>query len=120
MIFSVAADVTKLCTAFMPILTIAGYVIFAIKIGVPVILIIVGMADLAKAITSKKDDEIKSAQMSLLKKAVAAVMVFLVITIVGMLMNLIGAKGEWKSCQKCLFDPFQSDCKIIVDDGTNN
>ena len=59
------------------IVNIIHYIYVAIQVVVPIVLIIFGMIELAKALTSQKEDEIKKAQSSLLKKAVVAVIVFL-------------------------------------------
>ena len=56
----------------------------AIQIGVPIILIIVGMFDMGKAITQQKEDEIKKAQNLLVKKAIAAALVFLMFSLVSL------------------------------------
>ena len=59
-----------------------------IRIGVPIILIIVGMFDMGKAITQQKEDEIKKAQQLLVRKAVAAALVFLMLSIVSLLFSV--------------------------------
>lgn len=95
----------QLCSDMAPVLRIVGIVILGIKIVVPIILIIVGMIDLAKAVTEKSEDNIKKAQQALIKKAITAVLVFLVATIVGVLMTLVGQE-DYKSCTTCLNHPF--------------
>ena len=105
----------RLCDTLEPIMTLVGYVIYGIKVVVPVILIVIGMIDLTKAIMSKDDSEIKKAQVSLVKKLVIGVCVYLVITIVGLIMQLINAEG-YQNCVKCAFDPFGGDCTVIQDD----
>ena len=70
----------------------------AIRIAVPVILIIVGMVEMGKAIASQKEDEIKKAQSSLIKKAVAAVLVFLMLSLVKILVGVAGGTDEEKGC----------------------
>lgn len=59
-----------------------------IRIGVPIILIIVGMFDMGKAITQQKEDEIKKAQQLLVRKAVAAVLVFLMFSLVSLVFSV--------------------------------
>ena len=108
----------KLCDTLEPIMTLVGYVIYGIKVVVPVILIVIGMIDLTKAIMSKDDGEIKKAQVSLVKKLVIGVCVYLVITIVGLIMQLINAEG-YKDCVKCAFNPFGGDCTVIQEDDYN-
>ena len=63
-------DVGSFCTSAVPALRIVGWVYVGIQIVVPIILIIVGMLDLAKAVTEKSDDNIKKAQQLLIKRAI--------------------------------------------------
>lgn len=100
----------QICGDLGPVLRIVGIVIWGIKVVVPIILIVVGMMDLAKAVTEKSDDKIKEAQNKLIKKAIAAVLVFLVITIVGLLMKLIG-DNSYQDCVACINHPFSQSCK---------
>ncbi len=95
----------SICKGLGPVLRIVGILIWGIKVVVPIILIVVGMMDLAKAVTEKSDDKIKEAQNKLIKKAIAAVLVFLVITIVGLLMKIIG-DDNYTKCVSCLNNPF--------------
>ncbi len=73
--------------------SIIAFIYNAIRIAVPLLLIIIGMVDMAKAVTAGKEDEIKKAQGLLVKRAVAAVIVFLLLSIVKLLMSVVGA-GE--------------------------
>ena len=86
LVYLLAGDV---CATLVPIMTLLGYLVFGIKVIVPVILIVVGMIDLAKAIMGKDDSEIKKAQSSLIKKLVVAICVYLLVTIVGLVMQFI-------------------------------
>jgi len=65
-------------------------VILLIKIGIPIVLIIMGMMDLGKAVTSQKDDEMKKAQSILVKRVIYAVLVFLVVQIVQLAFSILG------------------------------
>lgn len=76
-----------------------------IQIGIPIILIVMGSIDLGKAVLSSDDKEIKGATGRLIKRAVAAVAVFFVTTIVSLLLGMFagtGAQetdaGSWKDC----------------------
>ncbi len=91
---------------------IAGWIINIIKIAVPIILIVVGMIDMTKAIFAKDDSAIQSATSALVKKAIAAVSVFLVISIVMFLFAKVVGFTGWENgnCAKCLNNP--SECKI--------
>ena len=107
-----------LCSDLAPILKFVGIVYWGIMVAVPIILIIVGMMDMAKAVTEKDENKIKEAQNKLVKRAIAAVIVFLIGVIVSVLMNLVG-HDEYKSCMECITGPFGKDCKALVKDANN-
>lgn len=90
--------------AMISVMTLIGWVVMGIKIVVPIILIIVGMLDMAKAVNEKSEDNIKKAQNALIKKAITAVIVFLVPTLVTLLMSVLGSE-EWKPCFECIKSP---------------
>ena len=75
-----------------------------IRIGVPIILIIVGMYDLGRAVTLKSEDEIKKSQNLLVRKAVSAALVFLVVSLVGVLFSIVSEEkaDDSSSIWKCV------------------
>ncbi len=68
----------------------------AIKVVVPILLIIFGMIDLAKAVMSNDEKEMKGAQGKFIKRAIYAVVVFFVVAIVQLVFNTLG-KAETNS-----------------------
>ena len=92
------------CEGLLPIVQFIKKGIFPIiQIGIPIILILMGTIDLGKAVMSSDDKEIKGATSKLIKRAIAAVAVFFVVTIVTLLMGIfaktdIGAKNQWFEC----------------------
>lgn len=68
------------------------YVILIIQIATPVTLVIVGMTDLIKGMTSNKEDDIKKGQQVFIRRLVIGAMVFLVIMIVKMVLNVVSTK----------------------------
>ena len=76
--------------------------------GIPIILIVMGSIDLGRAVLSSDDKEIKAATSRLIKRAIAAVAVFFVATIVTLLMGLFTSNSKskptdtnttnWKDC----------------------
>lgn len=76
-----------------------------IQIGIPIILIVMGSIDLGKAVLSSDDKEIKGATGKLIKRAIAAVAVFFVTTIVSLLLGMFSKTNvgdsestSWKDC----------------------
>ena len=85
--------------------SITTTVVNLIKIAVPIILIIFGMIDLAKAVMSNDEKEMKGAQTKLIKRVIYAVLVFLVVTIVQLLFGVLvseeAADANVSSCIPC-------------------
>lgn len=74
----------------------------AIEIAVPIVLVVLGMIDLFKALVAGKDDEIKKNQSILVKRLIAAVLVFFVLVIVKFLITLFADNGSnIMSCVEC-------------------
>lgn len=118
-LFDTVGSASDLCDAMAPGLRIVGIVVLGIRIAVPIILIVVGMLDLAKAVTEKSEDNIKKAQQGLIKKAIAAGLVFLVTFLVDVVMLVVGT-GDYKECKPCITSPFGPDCKQLVEDATRD
>lgn len=76
-------------------------IITGIKIVVPILLIIWGMFDLGKAVIAQKEDEIKKGQQTFMKRAIAAVIVFFIPTIVDLIVQLVGSNDE-SSIKSCI------------------
>lgn len=96
-----------------------GIIIMVLKIAIPIILIVLGSFELTKAITEQNDDATKKAVSSLITKAVIGVAIFLVPTIVGLLMNIIGQK-DYKSCMTCISNAFSTSCQDLRNNSDSN
>lgn len=85
---------------------IIAMVVNFIYIGVPILLIIWGMLDLGKAVISQKEDDIKKGQKTFIQRAIAAVMVFLIFSIVQLIFSLLGNAGgdNPMDCVKCMIN----------------
>lgn len=74
-----------------------------IQIGIPILLILMGSIDLGKAVISQDDKEIKGATSKLIKRAIAAIAVFFVATIVTIVMGMfkgtdVNGTTGWSEC----------------------
>lgn len=56
--------------------------ITVIKIAIPIILIVLGILDLAKAVIANEEKEMKEAQKTLIKRIIYAIVIFFVVAIV--------------------------------------
>ena len=84
------------CEPLMPFIRgIRDFLIPVIQIGIPIILIVLGMLDLGKAVVASKEDEIKAAQKLLVKRAIYAVAIFFIVFAVNAIFSLLaGTTGE--------------------------
>ena len=114
------ADVTAFCTETAEIWQFIGYVFFIFKIAIPILLIIFGMIDLGKAVVSNDDKEIKNATTKLAKRAVAAVVIFFIPTLVGFIFSIVAGdvKNTYEKCKNCVVNPIGNECKGYIS-GTN-
>lgn len=73
-----------------PVFAVVGAIVMLIQVVVPILLIIWGMLDFAKAVIGGDEDKIKAGQKTFIKRLIAAVILFLVVTVVKLLLNLVG------------------------------
>jgi uncharacterized Tic20 family protein len=111
------------CASTAVIWQIVGWVFLVVKIVIPLLLIILGVIDVSKAVIASKDDEIMKAAKTFGFRAISAVIVFFIPTIVGLVMGLIvdfkdsGAKADYEVCKTCILNP--SKCDTSNDVGKN-
>ena len=96
------------CQGLGPIVRLIKNGLFPIiQIGIPIILIVMGSIDLGKAVLSSDDKEIKNATSRLVKRAIAAVAVFFIVTLVYVIMSMVANNSksdkvtgaqDWWSC----------------------
>ncbi len=102
-------DGIDICGDLSMVWTIFGYIILAIQIVVPLLLIVSGMITMAQAVMQKDEKKIKEAQSLLVKKLIAAVICFLIIAVTKMVVRLV-ANDSWVGCAKCALSPFEEGC----------
>ena len=97
-----------------PIWNIVGFIVKAIWIGVPILLIIFGMIDLGKAVIASKEDEVKKATKAFGKRFLYAVGVFAVVWMVQFVLSTVASvagkdavnydETGWQACWKNIID----------------
>lgn len=97
------------------------HIINLIKNLTPVILIIMGSIDFAKAVISQKEDEIKKAQVAFIKKLIAGAAVFFVVVFARWVLTIIDNTGQvdtsnaFKCVSLLLKGSYSSDNKTYYD-----
>lgn len=82
---------------------ISSWLITLLQVAVPVILIIMGVIDFVKSLSSQKDDEIKKNQQMFVKRVITAVIIFFVVVVVKLLVSLVSSgQTEKESIVKCI------------------
>ena len=95
-----------------PVWRLIGYLVNAIMIGVPILLIVLGMIDLGKAVIASKEDEVKKATKAFGKRFLYAAGVFAVVWLVSTVFSLVANLGlnevdgaavsSWQGCWACI------------------
>ena len=85
------------CGGLLPVVKVIVNIYKVLQWLIPIGLLVFGLIDLAKAVIAGKEDEMKKAQGSLIKRVIYAVAVFFVMTFVTFAMGLVEAEG-WKEC----------------------
>lgn len=88
-----------------PIIKFIKLVVFnTIQIFVPILLILLGSIDLAKAVMASDEKLMKDAMNAFIRRIILAVLLFFITTIVIVVMNMfakvpaVGAQNDWKAC----------------------
>lgn len=101
------------CTETASVWGILGYIVLALRIVIPLALIILGMIDMGKAVIEDDEKAIGTAVGKLVRRFIAALLVFFIPVIVSVLFNAIfnagiDAKGRGNSnynvCVQCLLN----------------
>ena len=82
-----------------------GNILKVAFILIPIVLIIMGSIDFMKATVAGKEDDIKKAQSTFIKRLIAAVIVFLVPLITNIIMGTVLNVTETNNCLNCVVNP---------------
>lgn len=99
------------CSDFNELWYIFGIIIQVIYVATPLLLIVSGSIVMIQAMMKNDPGAVKKAQGALVNKIIAAIVIFLMVTIVKMVTNLVADDG-WTSCANCAFNPSQGNCGI--------
>ncbi len=94
-------DVSNVCSKLnSDLVTFIHNIVILIKIAVPIVLVIFGMLDLGKGVIASKEDEIKKGQNTFIKRLLAGVIVFFMISVVQLVISLIDkdSNGDIWTC----------------------
>lgn len=108
-VFATSAEI-NLCADenTLKVFQIGGYLLIIAKIIIPILLIVFGCVDMFKAIVGDAD-ALKKQIPILVKRIIAAIVIFLLPTIIDFAFTLIpdsdNSLDKYEACKTCLFDP---------------
>lgn len=98
-------------TGLLKALRFLGYILYVVKVAVPLMLIIFGSIDFAKAAIESNSDATKKATTTLMWRVIAGIVIFLIPTIVNFVFSLVPtSRIDYSECRTCLFKP--NSCKL--------
>lgn len=104
------------CEDSAPIWQYVGYILLALKTIIPLVIIILGIFDLANAVVSKDDQAVSKASKSIAKRLIMGIAIFFVPTIISYVFSLVSDASPFiakmEGCQLCLLRPTSSACKL--------
>lgn len=108
-----------------PIIT--STIVTIIKIGVPILLIIIGMIDLGKGVFAQDEKEMKKGQGLFVRRLISAALVFLVVFFVQLIVRFVASSknDDIMSCVLCFINGEEKYCRehsytSTTNNNTNN
>lgn len=109
-------NIKYVCGGVADILSLVGWILTVFKIAIPLIIIALGIFDLAKAAISSKPEDIKKSATSLLWRFVGGVVIFFIPSLVMLVFGFVGgfsrteggaqAHVDWDTCYTCITKPW--------------
>ena len=99
-----------------------GWVIFFVKIIVPIIIIVMGSIDVFKAVTSNKSDEISKSVKTLVIRVIAGIIIFFIPTFINFIVKFVSGgeeiyseeHGTFLDCTHCMLNPTDDTCGSLM------
>lgn len=109
-----SVDICASSSGTLKVFQVIGYILYIIKILVPVIIIVLGTIEFGKASISKDEKSIMVAANNLLNKFIIGVLIFMIPTLLDALLSLVpdtsDATKDYEKCTTCLLSPFNEEC----------
>ena len=94
------------------IVYIMGMLLLIIRIVVPILLIVIASTDLIKAMNAKDESTMKPLFKPIILKLVAAIIIFLLPSIIALVMKLVNQSELWDQYSECLSHPVKCDAHL--------
>ena len=107
------------CTDTAGIWRVIGFVIYMIRIAIPILIVLLGTLDLGKAVIAGEDKKIKEAQKTFIMRIIYGIAIFFVFPIVEVIFNVVGfdvESGNRRICWECATHPTNENCAYYAND----
>ena len=105
-----AFQASTFCSSTSDILGFIGWIVFIVKIAMPLLIIVYGILDFGKAVTGGDTKNIKDSFSKFGIRVIAGLIIFFIPTIVmwvfGLVAQYAAHANEFEICQKCILDPW--------------
>lgn len=99
----------------LKVFQVIGYILFILKILVPIIIIVLGVIEFGKAALSGDEKANTTSFKTLMMRIITGVTIFFIPTILDFALSLVqgtkDAASKYDVCTTCMLDPFSEDCK---------
>lgn len=99
----------------LKVFQVIGYILFILKILVPIIIIVLGVIEFGKAALSGDEEANTTSFKTLMMRIITGVTIFFIPTILDFALSLVqgtkDAASKYDGCTTCMLDPFSEDCK---------
>ncbi len=107
-------DICSSNSGTLKVFQVVGYILYIIKILVPVIIIVLGSIEFGKAAISKDEKSIMVAANNLINKFILGILIFMIPTLLDAALSLVmgtkEATQDYETCTTCLLSPFSDEC----------
>jgi hypothetical protein len=95
-------------------LKILGIILTVVKIAIPMVLILTGIATFFKTVTSGKEDDLKAAALQFFKKMIAGLVIFVLPGLMDYIFdNFVDSnKSSFTQCTNCFLDTGSCDVNV--------
>ncbi|HOP65471.1 MAG TPA: hypothetical protein PLX66_00375 [Bacilli bacterium] len=98
------------CTETAKIWKMVGYLMNALRIMVPVLIIVMGSIDLGKAVVAQNEEDIKKGTQLIIKRVMAGIIIFFLPTVVNLIFKFVSGYSSVVSnnsgCVECVMKPW--------------
>lgn len=107
-------DICSSNSGTLKVFQVVGYILYIIKILVPIILIVICSLDFGRAVISKDEKAILYAANYLVNRIIIGVLIFMIPTLLDAVLSLVSGtedtKKNYETCTTCLLSPFSDEC----------